>query len=201
MEIESPAAAVKVYRRAKLVARCGAVQSPVVSESVSGGAFTTSGAGSHGCTVNSTGTRPGLFAAFSASMITVSRYTPMGSPAGLNAMRKGEGAVPLVSPTNASQALPSWRCATQERVPGPPFATDTLSAVADMLPTGAESRTCPGASMSRAIGGGLLVSLSTWQVARKRRRGATTAARQAPRTEAISFRDPRLVQEPSTTSP
>ena len=180
--------------------RWGAEQSAVVSESCRAAAFGTTDVGWHGCTMNSTGTRPGLSAAFSASTITVSRYTPMGSPAGLNAIRRVAGAVPLFGPTNASHASPRTKCATQESVPGPPFATDRLSAGAAMLPTGAESRTCLGASISRAIGGGLLVSLSTWQVARRRRRG-TRAARGAPRSGADALRDPRLNQEPPTTSP
>src|SRR5689334_9886720 len=154
---ESPAAPMKLYRRAKLVDRCGAAQLAVVSESVSGGAFTTTGAGTHGCTVNSTGTRPGLFAAFWASTITVSRYTPVASPAGLKAIRRVAGAVPLFGPTKASQDPPLARCATQESVPGPPFATDRLSSAAAMPPTGAESRTWPRDSLSPAMGRGLLV--------------------------------------------
>src|SRR5439155_24999407 len=155
--MECPACAGKLWTRAKLVDRWGAAQSPVVGESVSR-TLGTIGAALQACTMNSTGTRPGLSAAFSASTTTVSRYTPVGSPAGLNAIRRVAGAVPLFGPTNASHASPRTKCATQESVPGPPFATDRLSAGAAMLPTGAESRTCLGASISRAIGGGLLVS-------------------------------------------
>src|SRR5947209_5707992 len=118
MEIESPLAPVKLYTRAKLFERWGAEQSAVVSESCRAAAFGGTDVGWHGCNVNSTGTRPGLSAAFSASTITVSRYTPMGSPAGLNAIRRVAGAVPLFGPTNASHASPRTKCATQESVPG-----------------------------------------------------------------------------------
>ena len=71
-EIESLACAEKAYTRAKPVGRCGAAQSHVVIESVTC-ALSTSGTARQGCTTNSTGTRPGLPAAFSAATTTVSR--------------------------------------------------------------------------------------------------------------------------------
>jgi len=73
MEIESLACAEKAYTRAKPVGRWGAAQSHVVIESVTWGALSTIGTARQGCTTNSTGTRPGLPAAFSAATTTVSR--------------------------------------------------------------------------------------------------------------------------------
>src|SRR2546422_4829674 len=69
-EIESLACAEKAYTRAKPVGRCGAAQSHVVIESVTC-ALSTIGTARQGCTTNSTGTRPGLPAAFSAATTTV----------------------------------------------------------------------------------------------------------------------------------
>ena len=139
-EIESLARASKRYSRAKLDARWGATQSVVVSESVSW-ALSTSDTGVQGCTMNSTGTRPGLPAAFSAVTTTVSRYTPVGSPWGLNASRSLAGAVPLLGPTKASHDSPIASRAIHESVPGPELVTARLSPFSAVLPTAAESRT------------------------------------------------------------
>src|SRR3989454_4673586 len=139
-ETESAALAANEYRRAKPVARWGAVQSHVVSESVSW-ALSAIGTGMQGCTTNSTGTRPGLPAAFSADTNTVSRYTPVASPAGLNASRSFAGAVPLVGPMNASHDPPITSRALQESVPGPVLITARLSPSTAVLPSAAESRT------------------------------------------------------------
>src|SRR2546429_22532 len=117
-EIESLALASKLYSRAKLAARCGAPQSVVVSESVTG-VFSVIGTAMQSCTTNSTGTRPGLPAAFSAVTTTVSRYTPVASPAGLKASRSLAGAGPLFGPTNASHPSPIARPALPDSVPGP----------------------------------------------------------------------------------
>src|SRR5438034_22686 len=101
---ESPACPLKPYSRAKLVPRCGAAQVAVVRESLTWASSVTRRT-RHGCTANSTGSHAGLFFAFSADTTTVSRYTPVGSPAGLNASRSVAGAVPLVAPTNAGHDL------------------------------------------------------------------------------------------------
>src|SRR5882724_5194067 len=122
METESPAWAAKLYRRPKLPARCGAAHVPVVSESLTGASGVMVRT-RHGCTANSTGNRARLLFAFSADTTTVSRYTPVGSPWGLNASRSFAGAVPLVGPTNASHASPVASRALQESVPGPVFST------------------------------------------------------------------------------
>src|SRR3989442_12842550 len=160
-ETESLACAEKLYRRAKLLARCGAAQSHVSTESVSC-AFSTSGTAKQGCTTNSIGTRPGLPAAFSADTMTVSRYTSVGSPRGSNASRSFAGAVPPDGPVNASHGSPLARRAVQESVPGPAFITVRLSPFTAVLPTAAESRTWPGARASVATGGGGVVRFSTW---------------------------------------
>src|SRR5438128_6720336 len=138
--IESPAGAVKLYTRAKLVGRCGAVQSEVVIESVTC-ASGTIGTATQGCTMNSIGTRPGLPAAFSAVTTTVSRYTPVGGRWGSNASRSLAGAVPLLGPTKASHDSPIASRAIHESVPGPVLITARLSPFIAVLPTAAESRT------------------------------------------------------------
>src|SRR2546422_1258076 len=166
MEIESLACAEKAYTRAKPVGRWGAAQSHVVIESVTC-ALSTIGTALQGCTTNSTGTRPGLPAAFSADTTTVSRYTPVGTPAGLNASRSFAGAVPLAGPTNVSHDSPIASRALQESVPGPVLTTARLSLSTPVLPTAAESRSPLGVTASVATGGGVLVSLSTWQVVRR----------------------------------
>jgi len=199
-EIESPAFAANEYTRAKLFARWGAAQSHVVSESVRG-TLKPIGTAKHGCTMNSTGTRPGLPDAFSAETTTVSRYTPVGSPAGLNASRSFAGAVPFVAPTNASHDPPSASRALQESVPGPALTTARLSPSTPTLPTGAESRTSAGATESLATGGGVLVSLSTWQVASSIRRGTRMTARGTPHPGVRALRNPRIFQVRPTTSP
>src|SRR3989454_5183815 len=200
MEIESLACAEKAYTRAKPVGRWGAAQSHVVIESVTC-ALSTIGTAKQGCTTNSTGTRPGLPAAFSADTMTVSRYTSVGSPRGSNASRSCAGAVPPVGPTNASHGSPLASRALQERVPGPAFITARLSPFTAVLPTAAESRTWPGARERVATGGGVLVSLSTWQVASSIRRGTRATARRDPIPGVRALRNPRIVQEPPTTSP
>src|ERR1041384_2171173 len=118
MEIESLACAEKAYTRAKPVGRWGAAQSHVVIESVTC-ALSRIGTTRQGCTTNSTGTRPGLPAAFSAETTTVSRYTPVGRPAGLKASRSLAGATPLVGPTMAIHGSPMASRAVHESVPGP----------------------------------------------------------------------------------
>src|SRR6266850_2166180 len=199
-EIESPAFAANEYTRAKPEGRCGAVQSHVVIESVSW-ALRTIGTTMHGCTMNSTGTRPGLPAAFSADTTTVSRYTPVGSPAGLNASRSFAGAVPLVAPTNPSHDSPIASRALHESVPGPVLTTARLSPFIAELPTAAEPRTSAGARASVATGGGVLVSLSTWQVASTIRRGTRAIARGTPHAGVRALRNPRRFQVRPTTSP
>src|SRR5712691_5986849 len=180
MEIESLACAEKAYTRAKPVGRWGAAQSHVVIESVSCAAGMI-GTARQGCTTNSTGTRPGLPAAFSAASTTVSGEIPVGRPAGLNARRSFAGAVPPVRPTNASHGSPIASRALQDRVPGPVFTTARLSWFTPMLPTAAESLIWSGASERVAIGGGVLVSLSTWQVtSRIREAYATTLLPRRP---------------------
>src|SRR3989442_1453358 len=52
-----------------------------------------------------------------------------------------------------------------------------------------------------ATGGGVLVSLSTWQVASSIRRGARATTRRTPRLGVRALRNPRLVQVRPTTSP
>src|SRR5437879_4270866 len=161
----------------------------------------TIGTAMQGCTKNSTGTRPGLPDAFSAETTTVSRYTPVGSPWGLNASRSFAGAVPLVGPTNASHASPVANRALQESVPGPVLSTARLSWPSPVLPAAAESRTAPGSTESVATGGGVLVSLSTWQVASSIRRGARATDRRTPRLGVRALRSPRIFQVGPTTSP
>src|SRR5882672_1274163 len=200
METESPAWAEKLYSRAKLLGRWGAVQSCVVSES-GNWASSAIGTAMQGCTTNSTGTRPGLPAAFSADTTTVSRYMPVASPSGLNATRSFAGAVPLVEPTNASHEPPIASRALQESVPGPVFVTARLSLSTAVLPTAAESRTWPGAKDSVAIGGGVLVSLSTWHVASRIRSGAQATAGKTPGPGVTALRNPRMVGERPTTWP
>ena len=201
-EIESLALASKLYSRAKLAARCGAPQSVVVSESVTG-VFSVIGTAMQSCTTNSTGTRPGLPAAFSAVTTTVSRYTPVASPAGLKASRSLAVAVPLFGPTNASHASPIASRAVHDSVPGPWLVTARLSPPIAVLPTAAESSTLLGASASVARGGGVLVSLSTWQVVSRIRRGRRTATRTAPTPgpRVRGLRHPPTVHKPPTTSP
>src|SRR5947207_1825539 len=143
-ETESFAFAEKLYTRAKPVDRWGAVQSRVVSESVNC-ASSAIGATMQGCTTNSTATRPGLPTAFSAETTTVSRYTPVGRPAGLNASRSLAGAVPLFGPTKASHDSPIARRAVHDSVPGPVLVTARLSLPMPVLPIAAESFTRPGA--------------------------------------------------------
>src|SRR5207247_111546 len=82
------------------------------------------------------------------------------------------GAVPPVGPTNASHGSPIASRALQDRVPGPVFTTATLSWFTPRLPTAAESLTWSGARARVATGGGVLVSLSTWQVASRMGGGA-----------------------------
>src|SRR2546425_12187622 len=154
-----------------------------------------------GCTTNSTGTRPGLPCAFSAFTTTVSRYTPVGNPEGLNESRSFAGAVPLVAPTNPSHDPPMASRALHDIVPGPALTTATLSPSIAVLPTAAESRTSAGARERVATGGGVLVSLSTWQVASSIRRGARATTRRTPCLGVRALRNPRLVQVRPTTSP
>src|SRR3989449_6576440 len=154
-----------------------------------------------GCTTNSTGTRPGLPAAFSAETTTVSRYTPVGSPAGLNASRSFAGAVPFVAPTNASHDPPSASRALQESVPGPVLTTARLSPSTPVLPTAAESRSPLGVTASVATGGGVLVSLSTWQVERRKRSGAAATARTTPGLGVMVLRTLSVVLRPPTALP
>src|SRR5437867_4451593 len=200
METESPACAAKLYRRPKLPRRCGAAQVPVVSESLTGAPGVTLFS-RHGCTTNSTGRRPGLFFAFSADTTTVSRYTPVGSPTGLNASRSVAGAVPLVALTNPSHGSPIASRALQVSVPGPVLITARLSPVTRMLPTAAESRSPLGVTVSVATGGGVLVSLSTWQVARSIRSGAQAITQMTPRPGVRALRNLRMLQGRPTTSP
>src|SRR5690349_2169114 len=195
METESFAFAAKLYTRAKPVDRWGAVQSRVVSESVNC-ASNAIGATMHGCTMNSTGTRPGLPTAFSADTTTVSRYTPIGRPAGLNASRSLAGAVPLVGPSNATHDPPIASRALHDRVPDPVLVTTTLSPPMPVLPRAAESFTWPGASERVARGGGVLVSLSTWQVASRNRRGTRATMRHVPPSGPLF-----VALEPPTASP
>src|SRR5439155_706353 len=64
-----------------------------------------------------------------------------------------------------------------------------------------ESVTWSGARERVAIGGGVLVSLSTWQVASSIRRGAPATTRRTPHPGVRALRNPRLVQVRPTTSP
>src|SRR6266550_4087203 len=200
METESPACAAKLYRRPKLPRRCGAAQVAVVSESLTGTPGVTL-CSRHGCTTNSTGRRAGLFFAFSADTTTVSWYPPVGSPTGLKASRSVAGAVPLVGLTNPSHGSPIASRALQDRVPGPVFTTARLSWFTRRLPTAAESLTWSGARERVATGGGVLVSLSTWQVASSIRRGARATDRRTPRLGVRALRSPRIFQVGPTTSP
>src|SRR5205809_7826027 len=99
-EIESLACAEKAYTRAKPVGRWGAAQSQVVIESVTC-ALSTSGTARQGCTTNSTGTRAGARAAFSAATTTVSRSIPDRRPGGMDDRRHFAGAVPAGGPSHA----------------------------------------------------------------------------------------------------
>src|SRR6266516_4053730 len=200
METESPACAAKLYRRPKLPGRCGAAQVAVVSESLTGAPGVTL-CSRHGCTTNSTGRRPGLFLAFSADTTTVSRYTPVGSPTGLNASRSVAGAVPLVGLTNPSHGSPMASRALHDSVPGPVLSTVRLSRSTRVLPNAAESPTWSGVRESVATGGGVLVSLSTWQVASSIRRGARATTRRSPHSGVRALRNPPIVQVRPTTSP
>src|SRR5947208_2879328 len=173
-EIESPGRAVKPYTRAKLVGLCGAAQSRVARESRSS-TSRVMGTRVHGCTTNSIATRAGLLSAFSPFTSSVSRYTPVGSPAGLNESRSLAGATPPLGLTE-SHCPPSLSPALQERVPCPALATATLSARPAVLPAAAESRICVGATCNVAMDGGVLVSLSTWQVATRNNGRARTTA-------------------------
>src|SRR5207253_9919394 len=101
----------------------------------------------------------------------------VGRPAGLNARRSFAGAVPPVGPTNASHGSPIASRALQDRVPGPVFTTARLSWFTPMLPTAAGSLTWSGAREWVAMGGGVSVRWSTWQVAGGRGRDARAATR------------------------
>src|SRR5205823_11762470 len=173
-EIESPARAVKPYTRAKLLGLCGAEQSCVVRESRSSTSGVI-GTTLQGCTTNSISTRAGLLSAFSPLTSSVSRYTPVGSPTGLNESRSLAGATPPLGLTE-SHCPPSLSPALQERVPCPALATATLSARPAVLPAAAESRICAGATCNVAMDGGVLVSLSTWQVANRNNGSARATA-------------------------
>src|SRR2546421_12842130 len=174
IETESPAWAVKLYSRAKLPVRCGAAQLAVVSGSLS---CTSSVAAvtRHGCTTNSTGTRAGLSFAFSAKTTTVSRYTPATRPRGSYARPSFAGAMPLARLTVSHGSAPAVR-AVHDIVPGPVLAMASVSAGWAVLPTAAESANPLGVTASAATGGGVLVSLSTWQVARRNRGSARATA-------------------------
>src|SRR5437773_758124 len=64
-----------------------------------------------------------------------------------------------------------------------------------------ESLTWSGARERVATGGGVLVSLSTWQVASSIRRGARATDRRTPRLGVRALRSPRIFQVGPTTSP
>ena len=70
------------------------------------------------------------------------------------------GAMPSLGLTE-SHCSPSRSRTLQESVPCPAFETATLSGRGAALPAAAESRICTGATSSVAMGGGVLVSLST----------------------------------------
>src|SRR6266566_1686055 len=202
MDTESPACAAKPYKRPKLPRRCGAAQVAVVSESLTGAPGVTL-CSRHGCTTNSTGRRAGLFGAYSADTAIVAGYTPVGSPTGLNASRSVAGAVPLVGLTNPSHGSPRASRALHDSVPGPVLSTVRLSRSTRVLPNDAECPTCSGVRERVAMGGDVLVSLATWQVAssiRRRTRAKTRMAR-TPGPGVRAARIPPTVHEPPTTSP
>src|SRR5207237_10681824 len=60
--------------------------------------------------------------------------------------------------------------------PGRAYEAATLSARGAAVPPAAESRICTGATSSTAMGGGVLVSLSTWHVARRSKGSARATA-------------------------
>src|SRR2546429_9348717 len=145
-EIESPARAVKPYTRAKLLGLCGAEQSCVVRESRSSTSGVI-GTTLQGCTTNSISTRAGLLSAFSPLTSSVSRYTPVGSPTGLNESLSLVGATPPLGLTE-SHCPPSLGPAIQERVPCPALGTARLSSRTGWLRRGHEYGICVGATVS-----------------------------------------------------
>src|SRR5882762_377239 len=199
MDTESPTCAVKAYSRAKAPERCGAAQLPVVSESFSCASGVMAVA-RHGYTMNSTGTRAGLSFAFSADTITVSRYTPGARPRASYARPSFAGAVPLPRLMVTHGSARAVR-AVHDIVPGPTLAMASVSPRWAVLPTAAESRSPLGVTASVATGGGLLVSLSTWQVARSRRSGAAATARTTPVLGVMALRHRSVVLKPPTASP
>src|SRR5256885_12731181 len=83
--------------------------------------------------------------------------------------------MPLARLTVSHGSAPAVR-AVHDIVPGPVLAIASVSAGWAVLPTAAESANPLGVTASAATGGGVLVSLSTWQVARRNRGSARATA-------------------------
>src|SRR5712692_6594995 len=111
-------------------------------------------------------------------MTTVSRYTPGASPAGLSWRRSRAGVVPDVGVTSSHAPFAAAR-ALHASGPDPVFERVRLSRCIATLPAAALSSTRPGAMASAAVGGGVLVSLSSLQVTQT----TVSAHAAAPSTE------------------
>src|SRR5438552_7357325 len=124
------------------------------------------GGGVPAATTKSTGTRAGLPTAPSADTTITPWYSPWSSPAGSSCTCTCAGVLPDFGETS-SQVPPESRLTFQGSVPLPVLESIRLSSCGAELPFATLTRTCPGATVSAAVEGGLLISLSSLQVDRK----------------------------------
>src|SRR5438094_9070651 len=112
-----------------------------------------------------TGTRAGLPTAPSADTTITPWYSPWSSPAGSSCTCTCAGVLPDFGETS-NQVPPESRLTFQGSVPLPVLERIRLSSCGAELPFATLTRTCPGATVSAAVEGRLLIRVSSLQAAR-----------------------------------
>src|SRR5438094_4978987 len=123
------------------------------------------GGGVPAATTRSTGTRAGLPTACSADTTITPWYSPASSPAGSSCTRTCAGVLPDLGVT--SSHVPPESLTLHDSVPLPVLESIRLSSCGAELPLATLTRTRPGATVSAAVEGGLLISLSSLQAVRR----------------------------------
>src|SRR5947199_807874 len=123
------------------------------------------GGGVPAATTKSTGTRAALPTACSADTTITPWYSPGSSPPGSSCTCTCAGVLPDFGATS-SQGPPESRLTCQASVTLPVLETIRLSSCGVELPMATLTRTCPGATVRGAAEGGLLISVSSFQVDR-----------------------------------